>query len=170
MTADPGLPRASTAVIGRGYGRSIACRARGIAIIPTMQPMRRNPEVVENNKQPVLDRRSPGPFLRMTPRRRRNWRIEHRDFPGCAQSPRKFHVFHERNFGKAAQFLENFAPDKNRLVAVERASMSRQETRHGLQPHQARMPSVEFSEESPADHVRIHQGIFDGSEMTVIET
>src|SRR5205823_11758902 len=77
--------------------------------------------------------------------------------------------FHQRNFGETAQPFENFAPDENGLIAVKSPAVSSEESRHGFEPHQARMAAIEFPKESAADNFRVGQRFLDCFEVRCLE-
>jgi hypothetical protein len=68
-----------------------------------MEPMRRDPKIVENDEQTVLNARAPRSLAQMAASRGLHRRIEDRDFSGGAQPPGKLDVLHQRNFRETSQ-------------------------------------------------------------------
>ncbi len=93
-----------------------------------MQAKGRDAGVKEEDEQSVPHGRSPRTFADVVAGGRLHWRIEQRDPARGAQSSRELDVFHQRNPGKATQPFKNFAAHEDRLVAVKRSPIARQET------------------------------------------
>ena len=138
-----------------------------IAIIPAMQPVRRGTAFVQDNKERVLHRCAPCAAMDVSPPGGLHWWIKHDHSARSAEPFGEFHIFHQWNLRVPAERDKMFAPDKNRLIAVESSAMSRQKTRDLLQPKQTRMTTVEFSIKRAPDHARIIHRMANGLEMSI---
>ena len=83
-----------------------------------MQPRRRNPELVEQNEEPVLQRDAPRAFAQVPAGRSLERWIEHNHASRRSQPTREFHILHQRNLRETLEPLEDFAADEDGLIAV----------------------------------------------------
>src|SRR6266536_2459175 len=107
--------------------RVLTCHATGalaitaralarIAIVP-FQTHRRDADEIERLEQPHLHYRVPYPLPIPAPRRSNHAAAQAGHCASALECPRESHVFHQRDVRVAAQFRENLAPHKDRLVA-----------------------------------------------------
>lgn len=132
-----------------------------------MEPGGRKAATVKNNQECVLGRSPPGAVLQMPATRGSNWRIEHCDRPGSAQSSGKLQVLHQGERAEAAEGMKDFSPNEYRLVAKKGSTATGEEARQALEREEIGMALVEFAVKRAASNGRVMECRPNGVEMQV---